>query len=96
MPQFPGGETEMMKFIKSNLKYPVTAQEQGIQGTVVASFVVNSKGRIELAKIARGVNPLMDTEALRIINLMPYWIPGKQSGKEVAVSYSVPFKFSLN
>ena len=96
MPQFPGGATEMMKFIKTNLKYPVTAQEQGIEGIVVVGFVVNSKGRIELAKIARGVNTLLDAEAIRIVNLMPNWIPGKQSGKDVAVSYTVPFKFNLN
>ena len=95
MPQFPGGEKEMIKFISDNIKYPPKAKEMGIQGTVIASFIVNDKGKVVNVKIARGVGSGCDEEALRVINSMPDWIPGKQGGKEVAVSYKLPVAFRL-
>lgn len=95
MPQFPGGEKELMKFISNNIKYPQKAKEMGIQGTVIASFIVNDKGKVVNAKIARGVGSGCDEEALRVINSMPDWTPGKQKGKEVNVSYVLPIKFVL-
>ncbi len=95
MPQFPGGEREMMKFIKSNLRYPTTAIEMGISGTVTVSFVVDRDGKITRIKVIRGIGGGCDEEAVRILERMPVWTPGKQRGIAVLVSYSVPFKFVL-
>ena len=95
MPQFPGGEREMMKFIKSNLKYPATAVENGIFGTVTVNFVVGRDGRITNIKVIRGIGAGCDEEAVRILEKMPAWSPGKQGGIAVPVSYTVPFKFIL-
>ncbi|MCC8094234.1 MAG: TonB family protein [Tannerellaceae bacterium] len=95
MPQFPGGEGELLKFISKSIKYPVIAQENGIQGRVVCSFVVNRDGSIVDAEVVRGVDPSLDKEALRVINTMPKWTPGKQRGKPVRVKYTVPITFRL-
>ena len=95
MPQFPGGEKEMMKFIKNNLRYPTTAIEMGISGTVTVNFVVGRDGRINNIKVIRGIGGGCDEEAVRILEKMPPWIPGKQGGMTVLVSYTVPFKFVL-
>ncbi len=95
MPQFPGGEKEMMKFIRSNLRYPTTAVEMGISGTVTVNFVVGKDGRIIRIKVIRGIGGGCDEEAVRILEKMPAWSPGKQGGIAVLVSYSVPFKFVL-
>ena len=95
MPQFPGGEKEMMKFIKNNLRYPATAIEMGIFGTVTVNFVVGRDGRINNIKIIRGIGGGCDEEAVRILEKMPPWSPGKQGGMAVLVSYTVPFKFVL-
>jgi periplasmic protein TonB len=96
MPQFPGGEKEMMKFIKDNLKYPVIAQEMGVSGTVIVNFVVGRDGKISRIKVMRGIGSGCDEEAVRVLEKMPAWSPGKQGGKPVLVSYTVPFKFVLN
>jgi len=96
MPQFPGGESEMMKFIKANLKYPVIAQEMGVSGTVIINFVVGRDGKISRIKVMRGIGSGCDEEAIRVLEKMPAWNPGKQGGKPVLVSYTVPFKFVLN
>ncbi len=96
MPQFPGGEKEMMKFIMDNMKYPPKAKEMGIQGTVIASFIVNDKGKVVKVKIVRGIGSGCDEEALRVIKSMPDWTPGKQGGKAVNVSYLLPVKFTLS
>jgi uncharacterized protein len=93
MPQFPGGEKEMMKFIKSNLKYPDIARRKGISGTVIVNFVVGSDGKLSRIKVMRGIGSGCDEEAVRIFQLMPNWNPGKRGGKAVDVSYTVPFKF---
>jgi len=95
MPQFPGGEIEMMKFIKNNLRYPSTAIEMGISGTVTVNFVVGKDGRITRIKVIRGIGGGCDEEAVRILEKMPPWSPGKQGGMTVMVSYTVPFKFVL-
>lgn len=95
MPEFPGGEEALRKFIATSVKYPVIAQENGIQGRVYVSFVVNTKGKVTDVKIARGVDPNLDKEAIRVVNSMPAWKPGKQRGKAVKVSYTVPINFVL-
>ncbi len=96
MPEFPGGQKEMMKFINNNLKYPPEAKAQGIQGTVVIQFVVTKAGKLENFKVMRGIKPLLDEEALRVLKVMPDWIPGKQGGKAVAVYFTLPFRFVLS
>lgn len=95
MPQYPGGETAMQKFIGENLKYPVDAQTKGIEGRVVVRFVVGADGQIGEATIVRGISPSCDAEVLRVIQLMPKWLPGKKDGKNVAVFFNVPFQFKL-
>jgi len=95
MPEFPGGELALRKWIGSNIKYPVIAAENGIQGKVYVTFVVDKDGSISNARIARGVDPSLDQEALRVVNQLPKWKPGKQRGKPVRVSYTVPINFQL-
>lgn len=95
MPEFPGGQGELLKFLAKSIKYPVIAQENGIQGRVTCSFVVNRDGSIVDAEVIRGVDPSLDKEALRVINSMPKWSPGQQRGKPVRVKYTVPVTFRL-
>jgi periplasmic protein TonB len=95
MPEFPGGEAALRQYIANAIKYPVIAQENGIQGRVYVTFVVNTDGSIADARIARGVDPSLDKEALRVVNELPKWKPGKQRGKPVRVSYTVPINFVL-
>lgn len=95
MPEFPGGQLALRQFIAQQIKYPVVAQEKGIQGKVYVNFVVGKDGSVRNARIARGVDPSLDREALRVVNSLPQWKPGKQKGKEVAVSYTVPISFVL-
>jgi protein TonB len=95
MPEFPGGELALRKWISNNIKYPVIAAENGIQGKVYVQFVVDRDGSVSNARIARGVDPSLDQEALRVVNSLPKWKPGKQRGKPVRVSYTVPINFQL-
>lgn len=95
MPEFPGGELALRKHIAQNVKYPSLAAENGIQGKVYVTFVVGSDGEVNSAKIARGVDPLLDAEALRVVTGLPTWKPGMQKGKAVAVTYTVPINFQL-
>ncbi len=95
MPDFPGGQLALRKFIAQAIKYPVIAQENGIHGKVFVNFVVAKDGTVTNAKIARGVDPSLDKEALRVVNSLPKWKPGKQGGKPVRVSYTVPINFVL-
>jgi len=95
MPQFPGGESELLKYIGTNLKYPKIAQDKGIQGKVILRFVVNNTGKVEKAEIVRRLDPLCDKEALRVVNSMPRFIPAKVKGKNVAVNYTLPITFKL-
>lgn len=95
MPEFPGGTPALRKFLAESVKYPVVAQENGIQGKVYVNFVVNKDGSVSGAKIARGVDPSLDAEALRVVSTLPKWKPGKQRGVPVRVSYTVPISFVL-
>lgn len=95
MPKFPGGDAKLLEFINKGIKYPVIAQENGIQGRVICSFVVNRDGSVVDAEVVRGVDSSLDKEALRVINTMPKWTPGKQRGKAVRVKYTVPITFRL-
>ena len=95
MPDFPGGQAALMQYLAKNIKYPTIAQENGTQGRVIVQFVVNKDGSIVDAKVVRSVDPYLDKEALRVINTMPKWKPGKQRGKPVRVKYTVPVTFRL-
>ena len=95
MPEFPGGEMALRQFMANNVDYPDDAQKGGIQGKVYVTFVVSKDGSVADAKIARGVNPSLDAEALRVVNSLPKWKPGMQKGKAVNVSYTVPINFVL-
>ena len=95
MPEFPGGMAECMKWLGKNINYPTEAKEKGTQGRVIIQFVVEKDGSITEAKVARGVDPLLDAEALRVINSSPKWKPGKQGGQPVRVKYTIPVAFKL-
>jgi len=95
MPQFPGGENEMMKFIREHLHYPVIAQELGVTGTVIINFVVNREGDITNMVVTRSIGSGCDEEAKRVLDIMPRWNPGKQGGQTVSVRYTLPFKFII-
>ena len=84
-----------MKYLSDNVKYPVVAQENGVQGRVVVSFVVEKDGHITDVKVVRSVDPSLDKEAARVVRSMPSWIPGKQNGSAVRVKYNVPVSFRL-
>ena len=96
MPKFPGGDNGLMTFLKNTIKYPEAAEKAGKQGRVVVTFVVNTDGSISDAKVARSVSEELDAEALRVINAMPKWTPGKQNGKDVRVKFTLPVTFKLN
>lgn len=95
MPAFPGGQAAFMNYLSSNMKYPKDCQEAGIQGRVVVQFVIGKDGRIMNARVIKSVHPSLDKEALRVVNSMPRWTPGKQKGKPVSVTYTVPLMFRL-
>ena len=95
MPQFPGGETELLKYIGTNLKYPVEAQQKGIQGRILVRFIVNKKGEVANPKVIRGLDPDIDKEGLRVVNSLPEWIPGELNGEKVSVYYVLPITFKL-
>lgn len=96
MPRYPGGEKKLLEFLKENVKYPAEAEAKGIQGRVIASFVINTDGSTSDYEILRGVDEALDQEALRVIASFPKWIPGKQRGQAVRVKYTVPITFRLN
>lgn len=97
MPVFPGGQTGLMEFIAKNLRYPVKAQKEGIQGRVIARFIVEKDGSVSnLAVARRSASSELDAEAIRVLSTMPKWTPGKQRGKEVRVKYTVPIAFRLS
>lgn len=95
MPQFPGGEDELQKFLLEKTKYPNKAKEMSVKGIVYTSFVVKKDGKIDNIKIIKGVHKLLDDEAIRVIKLMPKWIPGKNTGKTVDVLFNLPIIFKL-
>lgn len=94
-PSFPGGDAELMKYLSSNIKYPVVAQENNIQGKVTVQFVVGRDGSIQDVQVVRGVDPSLDKEAKRVVQSMPKWIPGKQGGTAVKCKFYVPVSFRL-
>lgn len=95
MPTFPGGDAALFKYLNDNVKYPVIAQENGIQGRVICQFVVNKDGSIVDVQVVRSIDPSLDKEAVRVIQSMPKWTPGKQRGKAVRVKYTLPVNFKL-
>lgn len=95
MPEFPGGTEALQKYLAQSVRYPVIAQENGIQGRVYIQFVINQNGEVTNATILRGVDPSLDREALRVVEAMPKWKPGKQRNRPVRVSYTVPINFVL-
>ena len=95
MPEFPGGSTELYAYLNSNIKYPVMAKESGIQGKVYITFVVERDGSITDIKLLRGIGGGCDEEAIRVVQSMPKWSPGKQRGKPVRVQYNLPVRFTL-
>ena len=95
MPSFPGGPSALMQYLSSNIKYPVVAEENGVQGRVVCTFVVERDGSITDVRVIRSVDPSLDKEAVRVVKSMPKWIPGKQNGSAVRVKYTVPVTFRL-
>ena len=96
MPEFPGGQQALFKYLAENVKYPVIAQENGIQGRVICQFVINKDGSIvDVVAVRSSGEPSLDKEAIRVIKSMPKWKPGKQRGKPVRVKYTVPVNFRL-
>ena len=94
-PQFPGGPSELMTYLAKNIKYPVEAQKAGQQGRVICQFVITKEGKPADIKVVRGVSPVLDNEAVRVIKAMPAWTPGKQDGQAVNVRYTLPVTFRL-
>ena len=95
LPSYPGGQVALMDYFKNNLKYPVIAYENGIQGRVIIQFIVEKDGSVSSAKYIRGVDPSLDKEAMRIVNAMPKWIPGKQNGETVRCYIALPIEFKI-
>jgi periplasmic protein TonB len=95
MPLFPGGNGALMDFLHNNVKYPVVAQENGVQGRVVVAFVVEKDGSISDVHVLKSVDPSLDREATRVVKSMPRWQPGKQNGSAVRVKFNVPVSFKL-
>ena len=95
MPSFPGGPSALMEYLHDHVKYPVVAQENGVQGRVVVSFIVERDGSITDVRVVRSVDPSLDREAARVVSSMPRWTPGKQNGSAVRVKYNVPVMFKL-
>ena len=95
MPQYPGGQIAMMKYIMENMKYPEQAMKEGIQGRVTVRFIVEKDGSISDVKPVLSVHPLLNKEAVRVVESMPKWTPGKHNGKPVRVRFNLPVMFKL-
>ncbi len=95
MPEFPGGEKALLAFLSKNILYPASARESGIQGVVYVSFIVEATGKISKPEVLRGIGGGCDEETLRVIKMMPDWIPGQHRGKAVSVKYNLPVSFKL-
>ncbi len=95
MPGYPGGDLKMYEYLGKNIKYPQIARESGIQGRVFVNFVVEPDGSVSNVKVLRGIGGGCDEEAIRVVKSMPKWKPGKQRGKAVRVSYTLPVVFKL-
>lgn len=95
MPEFPGGSEAMIKFLSENLRWPKELEGCGIQGRPILQFIIEKDGSLTSVVVVRGVDPLLDKEAVRVIKLMPKWIPGEHKGKKVRVKYTLPVSFRL-
>ena len=95
MPSFPGGDAALMRYLSKYIKYPPLAEENGIQGRVICTFVVERDGSVSDIRIKRSVDPSLDKEAMRVVSAMPKWIPGRQNGQMVRVKYTLPVTFRL-
>lgn len=95
LPQFPGGMGAFIKWLSTNLKYPPAAKKQGIQGRVTVSFIINKDGTVSDAKVAASYHPLLDSEAMRVIGLMPKWTPGTENGKPCRTLFAIPIIFKI-
>ena len=95
MPEFPGGLTALMNYLRANIHYPAAAQSAGIEGRVIVSFIVEPNGSVSNVEIVRGVDSNLDQEALRVVRQMPKWKAGKQDGSTVRVKFHLPIKFML-
>lgn len=95
MPSFPGGDAALFEYLSKNIRYPAIAEENGVQGRVIITFVVERDGHITDVKVVKSVDPSLDKEARRVVSGMPKWIPGKQNGSAVRVKYTVPVTFRL-
>ena len=95
MPSFPGGQGALFEWLSKNIKYPVVAEENGVQGRVIVPFVVERNGSITDVQVVKSVDPSLDKEAVRVVKAMPHWIPGKQNGSAVRVKFTVPVTFRL-
>ena len=95
MPEYPGGMQALFEFLKENIKYPEDAQKQKVEGRVIATFVVETDGSISNIEVVKHAFPSLDAEAVRVIQAMPKWAPGKQKGKAVRVKYTIPINFNL-
>ncbi|MBK8497254.1 MAG: energy transducer TonB [Flavobacteriales bacterium] len=96
MPEFPGGQEAMYKYLGKEVEYPDKAIEAGIQGVVYVNFIIEKEGTLSHARILRGASPLLDAEALRVVQGMPKWTPGMQLGKPVRVQYNLPIRFVIH
>ena len=95
MPKFPGGEEALKQYIFKNLNYPVEAQENNISGKIYVKFVVTKKGEVTNVSLIRSVHPLLDNEAIRVVQSLPDWIPGRQAGKKINVWFTIPIIFQI-
>ncbi len=95
MPEFPGGQAAMLKYIGKHLRYPASAQAKGVSGIVYVSFVISPEGQVTKVEVRKGINTACDQEAARVISKMPLWKPGRQSGRNVPVRYSLPIRFAM-
>jgi protein TonB len=95
MPEFPGGQAAMLKYIGKHLRYPASAQAKGVSGIVYVSFVISPEGQVTKVEVIKGIDTACDQEAARVISKMPTWKPGRQSGRNVPVRYSLPIRFAM-
>ena len=96
MPEYPGGEEALMQYLADNIKYPVQAVEEGIEGQVFVSFIIQPAGNVDHVKVLKGIGGGCDEEAIRVVSEMPNWKPGYEKGVAVMVEYNVPISFKLD
>lgn len=96
MPEFPGGMQKLMTFIGENVKYPQEAIKNKTEGNVFVRFIISKTGKVTNPQIIRGVSKELDEEALRVVSMLPDFIPGEDNGKKVPVEFTIPIKFKLN